>query len=132
MRRVSDGRTSRRLRTTVPAHHVVFPSFFPPSSCVCLSSTLWLRSAPRVSFFFLSLCFPSVVVPHGSISPLLSALSCTFTRPRLVCFNSCLGIWRSAALVSPLSSRWLQLSRSAAFLLSTSPVLQKDFQVSAG
>lgn len=91
MRRVTDG---RRLRTTVSAHHVVFPC--PPtpppppsnppqpsSPSVCLCSTFWPHSVPAVAFF-LSLCLPSVVVSHRrSLSPLLSPLSRTFTRPCL-------------------------------------------------
>lgn len=79
MRRVSDGRTSRRLRTTVSAHHVVFPCPPQPSR---LSVSYWLHSVPGVSFT-LSLCLPSVVVSHRSLSPLLSPLSRTFTRPCL-------------------------------------------------
>lgn len=81
MRRVSDGRTSRRLRTTVSAHHVVFPSFFPPLSSVCLSPTFWLHSVPRVSFF-LSLssfccCFSPLPLPttFPALSHLHSPLS---------------------------------------------------------
>lgn len=82
MRRVSDGRTSRRLRTTVSAHHVVFPSSLPPPFRPSVSPRLSGFTLCLV-FLFFSLCLPSVVVSHRSLSPLLSPLSRTFTRPCL-------------------------------------------------
>lgn len=92
MRRVNDGRrTSRRLRTTVSAHHVV-----PPSTLlhflICLSLLVFLALfgflllVPHVFFFsFLLLLFtaPSLHFVCSflhSLTPLLTS----------VCFNSCL------------------------------------------
>lgn len=48
-RRVNDEkRTSRRLRTTVSAHHVVFPSF---SSSVCLPPSSFITISPLLLLF---------------------------------------------------------------------------------
>lgn len=86
---MNDGRrTSRRLRTTMSAHHVVLPSI---SSSVCLSPSFWLYSdfPSSLSCFFSS----SVVISHPSFSSSLyvpfSPLSVTpFLTP--LCFYSCL------------------------------------------
>lgn len=128
MRRVSDGRTSRRLRTTVSAHHVVFPSSTPPppSPLVRLSLPDFLASLCASCFFFslsvsLLLLFLTAPSPHyfpRSLAPSLAP----------VCFNSCICIFSTAALVLP-SCRWLELSRNVDLPPSVGLILPVIFKL---
>lgn len=76
----SQGRSSRRLRTTVSAHQAVFPLLpssvsLPPACFITTSPLFSLRSSAVISHPSLSVCLP--FFSHISVSTAVSSQRCT-------------------------------------------------------
>lgn len=116
-RRVNnERRTSRRLRATMSAHHVVFPSF---SWSVCLAPSGYITIPPLLTrvFLYLFCCYFSPLPLNHSLCFFLSSFSHTVFFTSL-CFYSCLfaALHLFPSLLSFLS---LDLSCNSVILLCT-------------
>lgn len=92
-RRVNDERrASRRLRTTMSALHVVFPSI---SSCVCLSVSLSPSGFIQISLLVSHVFSFPVVISHPSLS---SFLYVSFSSLSVIHLSSLLSISAAVSL----------------------------------